>query len=219
MLGRRSSDRRALPVWSCAERAELYPFSDIDRARDVPIPWIRTLESRSEEDHMSSRRVALVGSWPQRYIDDHRRWLDQHGAHSHGWSNPLSPANRTLVETTIGAHGHINFYAYMSLGQGGGGTVRYRLALSDFEYHWPGVPFEHEHGDHGSPGPSTAVLIFSLTAVEELPEAHQITDFMTVAGKTLSRRAMRGLYVVDERAAAARSSMHDVAIEASQAST
>ena len=71
---------------------------------------------------MSIRRVALIGSWPQRYIDDHRRWLDQHGAHAHGWSNKLSPANRTLVETTIGAHGQVNFYAYMSLGQGGDGT-------------------------------------------------------------------------------------------------
>ncbi|MGH6953436.1 MAG: hypothetical protein ACREGL_04590 [Alphaproteobacteria bacterium] len=152
---------------------------------------------------MSIRRVALIGSWPQRYIDDHRRWLDQHGAHAHGWSNKLSPANRTLVEATIGAHGHVNFYAYMSLGQGGDGTVRYRLALGNFEYHRPGVPFKHEHGDHGSPEPSTAVLTFSLTAVEELPQAREITDFKTVAGRTLSRRAMRGLYVVDEPAVAA----------------
>jgi hypothetical protein len=147
---------------------------------------------------MSERRVALIGSWPQRYIDDHRRWLEVHGPHAHGWVHKLSPENRSLVEATIGAHGHVHFYAYMSLGNGGEGTVRYRLALNDFGYHSPGVPFAHRHGDHGAAEPITAALILSVIGVEELVPPRAVTDFVTVGGKLLSRRAMRGLYVIDE---------------------
>jgi hypothetical protein len=149
---------------------------------------------------MSDRRVALIGSWPQRYIDDHRRWLEAHGPHAHGWTHKLSPDNRSLVEATIAAHGHVHFYAYLSLGNGGEGAVRYRLALNDFSYHSPGIPFAHRHGDHGVAEPTTAALILSVIAVEELAPARAVGDFVTVAGKTLSRRAMRGLYVVNEMA-------------------
>ena len=147
---------------------------------------------------MSERRVALIGSWPQRFIDDHRRWLEKHGPHGHGWPHKLSPENRALVEAAIGAHGCVHFYAYMSLGNGGEGAVRYRLALNDFAYHSPGIPFAHRHGDHGDAEPTTASLILSVIAVEELVPARAVGDFVTVGGKTLSRRAMRGLYVVEE---------------------
>ena len=154
---------------------------------------------------MSERRVALIGSWPQRYIDDHRRWLEAHGPHGHGWAHKLSPDNRSLVEATIGAHGCVHFYAYLSLGNGGEGAVRYRVALNDFAYHAHGVPFAHRYGDHGAAEPTTVALILSVIAVEELVPTRAVTDFVTVAGKTLSRRAMRGLYVVDELDAAAAS--------------
>jgi hypothetical protein len=153
--------------------------------------------------YMDSRRVALVASWSGRYIDDHRRWLDLHGPHWDGWSNKLSPHNRSLIEKTIASHRRVNFYAYMSLSQGGDGTVRYRLGLDDFTYHWPAEPFKHAHGDHGGPEPYSAVFVFRLGSVEELTHAHEIAEFTTVAGKTLSPRAMRGLYVVDEIAVGA----------------
>jgi hypothetical protein len=42
-----------------------------------------------------------------------------------------------------------------------------------------------------------------LDSVEELPHARDLAEFTTVAGKTLSPRAMRGLYVVDEIAVGA----------------
>ena len=76
---------------------------------------------------MDDRRVALIASWSQRYIDDHRRWLELHGPHWDGWSHALSPDNRSLLRKTIASHGRVHFYAYMSRGQGGDGTVRYRL--------------------------------------------------------------------------------------------
>jgi hypothetical protein len=147
---------------------------------------------------MSERRVALIGSWPQRYIDDHRRWLEAHGPHGHGWAHKLSPDNRSLVEATIGAQGCVHFYAYMSLNNGGEGAVRYRVVLNDFAYHSPGVPFAHRHGDHGVAEPATVSLLLSVIGIEELAPARAISDFVTVGGKTLSLRAMRGLYVVDE---------------------
>ncbi len=43
----------------------------------------------------------------------------------------------------------------------------------------------------------------AINSVEELPHAREIAEFTTVAGKTLSPRAMRGLYVVDEIAVGA----------------
>ena len=42
------------------------------------------------------------------------------------------------------------------------------------------------------------IFVVRLDSVEELPQARAIAEFTTVAGKTLSPRAMRGLYVVDE---------------------
>ena len=59
-------------------------------------------------------------------------------------------------------------------------------------------PFTHAHGDHGGPEPYSAIFVVRLDSVEELPHAREIAEFTTVAGKTLSPRAMRGLYVVDE---------------------
>jgi len=91
----------------------------------------------------------------------------------------------------------------MSRGQGGDGTVRYRLGLDDFTYHWPAEPFTHAHGNHGGPEPYSAIFVVRLDSVEELPRAREIADFTTVGGKTLSPRAMRGLYVVDEIAVGA----------------
>ena len=44
----------------------------------------------------------------------------------------------------------------------------------------------------------SAIFVVRLDSVEELPQARAIAEFTTVAGKTLSPRAMRGLYVVDE---------------------
>ena len=120
---------------------------------------------------MSERRVALIGSWPQRYIDDHRRWLEAHGPHGHGWAHKLSPDHRSLVEATIGAHGCVHFYAYMSLNNGGEGAVRYRVVLNDFAYHSPGVPFAHRHGDHGAAEPATVSLLLSVIGLEELARA------------------------------------------------
>ena len=152
---------------------------------------------------MDDRRVALIASWSQRYIDDHRRWLELHGPHWDGWAHALSPDNRSLLRKTIASHGRVHFYAYMSWGQGGDGTVRYRLGLDDFTYHWPAEPFTHAHGDHGGPEPYSAIFVVRLGSVEELPHARAIGKFTTVAGKSLSPRAMRGLYVVDEIAVGA----------------
>ena len=152
---------------------------------------------------MDGRRVALIASWSQRYIDDHRRWLELHGPHWDGWSHTLSPDNRGLLRKTIASHGRVHFYAYMSRGQGGDGTVRYRIGLDDFTYHWPAEPFTHAHGDHGGPEPYSAIFVVRLDSVEELPHAREIAEFTTVGGKTLSPRAMRGLYVVDEIAVGA----------------
>ena len=67
---------------------------------------------------MGGRRVALIASWPQRYIDEHRRWLELHGPHWDGWAHTLSPDNRGLLRKTIASHGRAHFYAYMSRGQG-----------------------------------------------------------------------------------------------------
>jgi hypothetical protein len=152
---------------------------------------------------MSSRRVALIGSWPQRSIDEHRRWLEAHGPHPHGWANKLSAENRALIEATIGQYGHVHFYAYMSLGQGGAGTVRYRLALDGFAYHWPAIPFTSQHGQREGAASTPVTLILTVHAVEELVPARPISQFVTVAGRPLSRRAMRGLYVVHEHDAIA----------------
>jgi hypothetical protein len=153
---------------------------------------------------MDDRRVALIASWSQRCLQDHRHWLALHGPHWDGWSHPLSPDNRSLLRRTITSHGRVHFYAYMSLSQGGDGTVRYRLALGDFTYHWPAEPFRHAHGNHGSEEPYSAILVVRLDRIEELPHARDIAEFTTVAGKTLTPRAMRGLYVVDEIAVGAR---------------
>ena len=53
------------------------------------------------------------------------------------------------------------------------------------------------------PEPYSAIFVVRLDSVEELPHAREIAEFTTVAGKTLSPRAMRGLYVVDEIAVGA----------------
>ena len=95
---------------------------------------------------MDDRRIALIASWSQRYIDDHRRWLELHGPHWDGWAHTLSPDNRSLLRKTIASHGRVHFYAYMSRGQGGDGTVRYRIGLDDFTYHWPAERPEEDIG-------------------------------------------------------------------------
>ena len=68
---------------------------------------------------------------------------------------------------------------------------------------WNGPIPHRPHGDHGGPEPYSAIFVVRLDSVEELPHAREIADFTTVAGKTLSPRAMRGLYVVDEIAVGA----------------
>lgn len=146
---------------------------------------------------MDTPLVALVSSWPQRHVDDHRRWLAAHGPHWHGCAHPLSPDNRARLTAAIEAVGRVDFYAYLARGRGGAGAVRYRIGIDRFTYRWPAEPFAHEHGDHGTPEPYAAILLVRLVSIDELPAARDIADFTTVAGKTLFARAMRGLYVVD----------------------
>jgi hypothetical protein len=105
-----------------------------------------------------------------------------------------------LLESALSANGHVNFYAYMSGTQGGDMRVRYRLRLTDFTYHWPPKPFTHQHGHHEGPQTYGATLIFTLAAIDELTPSRDLSDFVTLTGRTLTPHAMRGLYLVHEPA-------------------
>jgi len=125
--------------------------------------------------------ISLLGSWDPAWIEDHARWLREHGPHIDAWKNRMSVDKLASLHSRVEETGRFYFFAYSPKSKNGSGMVEHRLECDNLEYSPDLLPFHHDYGHHHDEDGYLARLRFRVLSIVSLPEPLGL-DFESITG-------------------------------------